>query len=140
MPNSHKPAIIALVVCDNIYQEESGKTALVGLFNRLTGSSFPLRHPKLAVFVSVTDMAPDSVGKLEVVSLESDHTVAEAKGDFPGPVGRLTVVDMNFILKNLVFPEPGIYSIRFSVNGHPLAERRFEVVKPKRKEEKGADE
>lgn len=128
MPNEGiTPAFIALVVCDNIYQEPGGKTALVGLFNRITAKSFPYKHARLAVFVSVTDIRPGTIATLDIVHGETDETVVEAKGKFPDEVGPITVVDMNFILNELVFPKPGTYFVRFFGGDRPLAMRPFEV-------------
>ena len=42
-----KPSPISLVVCDNVYRELGGKSALVGLFNRITSSRFPAKHSRL---------------------------------------------------------------------------------------------
>ena len=122
-----KPTIIALVICDNIYTEPSGKTALVGLFNSVQASEFPHRHGRLAVFVSVTGLRSQAECKLEIVHGETDQVVVTAKGSFPEQVGPVDVVDMEFILGNLVFPESGTYYIRFWGNDHLLAMRPFSV-------------
>jgi len=140
MPNmktEHKPAIIALVLCDNIYTEPSGKSALVGLFNGISAGSFPAKHPRLAVFVSMTDVHPGSAGTLDIVHGETDNPIVEAKGEFQ-EVERTDVVDMSFILNNVTFPEPGLYFIRFFVNGHCLVQRPFDVreVRSKGEEDK----
>lgn len=133
--NEHKPVIIALIVCDNIYTEPGGKTALVGLFNSINSPAFPAKHPKLAVFVSLTDVHPGSVGKIDIVHGESDRPVVVGEGAFPDGVSRTDVVDMSFILNNVPFPEHGMYFIRFFVNGHVLVMRPFDLVLlPKGKE------
>lgn len=123
----HKPAHIAIVVCDNIYTEPGGKTALVGLFNRIGSTTFPFQHPRLAVFVSLTDMAAGTKGKLDVVHGETDEPIIAAEGLFSDEVGRTDVVDMSFVLNNVQFNEPGTYFIRFFANGHLLGLRPFEV-------------
>ncbi len=126
-----KPAIIALVVCDNIYREPGGKTALVGLFNRLTAHKFPIMHPRMAVFVSVTGVRRGSTAKLDIVHGENDRLVVAAEGPFPKEADPVSVVDMSFILNNVVFPEPGTYYIRFWGNEHLLVMRPFVVGKVK---------
>lgn len=128
-----KPSIIALIVCDNIYVEPGGKLALVGLFNNISAREFPASHSRLAVFVSVTDLRPNSKGRLEIVHSETDQNVVHAEGAFGKEVSPLTVFDMNFLLKDLVFPDPGAYFIRFWVNEHLLVQRPFNVVQTPRK-------
>ena len=133
MPSSVKPTPIALVVCDNIYSEPGGgKTALVGLFSGITASSFPARHPRMAVFASLTGLRSDATAKLEIVHAETDHVIVSAQGPFPKECTPLTVVDMNFIFDNVVFPSAGTYYIRFWANEHLIVMRPFEV-RPSRK-------
>lgn len=128
MASTVKPAPIALIVCDTIYQEQpAGKTALVGLFNGIHAVSFPATHPRMAVFASMTGVREGSTAKLEIVHAETDHSVVSVEGPFPGKVAPTTVVDMNFVLDNVTFPEEGTYYIRFWANGHLLLMRPFEV-------------
>ena len=52
-----------------------------------------------------------------------------SKGRCRGKPDPLTIVDMNFILNNVVFPKEGTYFIRFWTNGHILMQRPFDVRK-----------
>ena len=125
-----KPSIIALVICDDIYQEPStGKTALVGLFNSLrTTTKCPIVHPKMAVFVSVVGLRPGSSAKLEIIHAENDRPIVVAEGKFPDTVDPLTIADMFFVLGNVAFPIPGTYYVRFWSNTHLVVMRPFEVI------------
>ena len=133
-----KPSHIALVVCDNVYRESGGKTALVGLFNQLVAEKFPARHARLCVYVSVTGVRPNTKLRLEIVHSETDHTVATLKGPPPKEADPTTICDFDFTLGNLIFPEPGLYYIRFWGNDHLLAQRPFAAIKAKRGEDKGS--
>lgn len=130
--NELKPSPIALVVCDNIYSEPTGKVALVGLFNNISARQFPASHPRLVVFVSLTGVRKGMTGKLDIVHSETDNPIVEARGGFDQNVGPTDIVDMSFILNNVTFPEPGMYYIRFFGNGHPLLMRPFVVGKSTR--------
>lgn len=123
------PSPIALIVCDNVYRESSGKTALVGLFSQIAAPKFPAHHPRLCVYACVTDIRPNTKLKLEIVNAETDHCVVTMEGPPPTETTPLTICDMNFDLRNLVFPEPGMYFIRFWGNDSMLLQRPFEVVK-----------
>jgi hypothetical protein len=123
-----KPSPIALVLCDSIYQEQpGGKTALVGLFNSINCRSLPLKHPRMAVFASLTGLRGNSRAKLEIVHGETDQCVVAAEGPLPSGANPLSVVDMNFIFNNVVFSDEGQYFLRFWANGHPLMMRPFTV-------------
>lgn len=131
MPNNeHKPVIIALVVCDNIYSEPGGKSALVGLFDNIRARTLPAKHPKLAVYVSVTDVEPGSHAKLDIVHAETDALVVSGEGPFPADTERLDIVDMQFVLNNVAFREAGLYFVRFFCNGHILVQRPLRVIVP----------
>ncbi len=139
VPSSIKPTAIALVVCDNIYSEPGGKTALVGLFNGIAAHKFPVKHPRMAVFASVTDLREGSTAKLEIVHAETDGVVVSAEGPFPEGYSPITVVDMNFIFNNIVFKEEGTYFVRFWANEHLLMMRPVQVnLIKKRGEDKNA--
>ncbi|MCP4593296.1 MAG: hypothetical protein GY842_21375 [bacterium] len=133
MANNVKPTPIALVVCDNIYEEPGGKVALVGLFNNIVTSELPVTHPRLAVFASVTGLRKGSQAKLEILHGESESAVVAAQGPFPDDVDPLSVVDMSFVFNNVTFEEEGTYFIRFWGNDHVLMMRPFQVCKRKKK-------
>ena len=123
-----KPNIIALVVCDEIYIEPTGKVALVGLFAQILTKKCPFIHPKMAIYVSVSGLRPGSQGKLEIVHGEAEHTpLVVAEGKFPDDAGPLDVLDMQFILNNVAFQTPGKHFIRFWGNQHLIAMRPFHV-------------
>lgn len=135
MPSTVKPTPIALVVCDNIYHEPSGKVALVGLFNNIATDQMPAKLHRMAIFASLTDLRDGSTAKLEIVHGENDRIIVAAQGPFPKGYTPLTVIDMNFIFNNVTFPDVGTYFIRFWANDHLLLMRPFEVAVTKKKGE-----
>jgi len=109
MSSTVKAAPIALVLCDAIYQDPvGGKTTLVGLFNNIAATKFPIAHPRLAVFASVTGLREGSHAKLEIIHGETEQPIVSASGPFPKETMPLTVADLNFVFNNVVFPEEGI--------------------------------
>lgn len=130
MQSSIKPSPIALVVCDDIYHGDgTGKAALVGLFNTVSARSFPVKHGRLCVYVSVTDVRPNSVFEIDIVHGETSKPVVAMKGPPPPNTQPTTICDLMFVLENVTFPEPGRYYIRFFGNGHILLQRPFEVTR-----------
>jgi hypothetical protein len=128
-----------LVLCDNIYQDPTGKRALVGLFNRIVASSFPVRHPLLSIYVSVTSLRPKSRLKLEIVRADQEEElIASAEGQAPAEAAAspTTVCDLMFRLQNVRFDKPGAYLIRVSGNDSVLMQRPFDVRQAPGKEEK----
>lgn len=129
-----KPVPIALVVCDNVYTEPGGKQALVGLFNRISARKFPAIHPRLCVFVSLTEALPGTKCKLDIVHAETDEPVLAAEGPMPRDLGPIAVWDLVFRFENVHFKEPGKYYVRFFGNDTIILQRPFEVALLKGKE------
>ena len=124
-----KPTPIALVVCDNIYRESTGKTALVGLFNTIAASEFPVRHSRICVYATVASARPTDTYKLDVIHAETDEVLFTAEGPPPEKVDPVKICDFTFTIDNLVFKEPATYFIRFWGNNHLLLQRPITVTK-----------
>lgn len=123
-----EPELIAIVVCDEVIRDQmTHKFTLVGLFNQVAAVSFPYRHPRLNVFVSLTNGHGESAGKLRLVSHDAEQPIVELKGRirFPDP---LAVVDMHFNLVNIVFLKPGSYGFDLYCDEVLIGSRRFRVV------------
>jgi len=132
MMDKPAPTGIAIVICDQIIEDKlTGKKSLIGIFNQIATQSFPCRHPQVCVFVSLTEGRGQCAARLRIVHDESDHVVAEVNGNIQFPDVHM-VVELNFSLVGLVFPEPGVYAIEFYCDDALVLERRFQVshIKP----------
>ena len=125
-----KPSPIALVVCDALYQDPSGKAALVGLFNRLVAAKFPATHPQMCVYASVTEVRTGTKFRLVIEHAENGRRVAELSAEPPpeAAMNPTTVLDLRFVLQGLTFPEPGRYYIQFWADDRLLLQRPFDAV------------
>lgn len=128
------PVPIALVVCDNVYREPSGKIALVGLFNRLFAAKLPARHPRLCVYASLTEIRPRTKLQLRIVHPETDAVVASIDGESSPNSDPMAVEDTVFFLSNLLFPQAGRYDIQLWGGGNLLSQRPFIVSRTRREE------
>ena len=125
------PIGLAIVICDQIIEDKlTGKKSLIGIFNQIGTQNFPCRHPQISVFVSLTDGHGQCAARLRIVHDESDHVVAEVNGGIQFPDVHV-VVELNFNLVGLVFPQPGMYSIEFYCDDALVLERRFTVTQVK---------
>ena len=132
MTDKPSPTGLAIVICDQIIEDKlTGKKSLIGIFNQIGTQNFPCRHPQVCVFVSLTEGRGQSAARLRIVHDESSHVVAEVNGNIQFPDVNV-VVELNFNLVGLVFPEPCMYSIEFYCDDAIILERRFTVshVKP----------
>ena len=101
----------------------SGKLNILGIFDRLTTSAFPTRHPRLSLVlrfaaglqelgkheVGIALKAPD--GK-QLVRIDGEMNLA------PGPLARGVVLVPHVLnMDGLVFPVAGRYSFDVKVDG-----------------------
>ncbi len=121
------PTPIALVICESIYEDKGGKRALIGLFNQIIAQRFPISHGGMFVFVSITSLRPKTICKLDIVNAETDALVAMMEGPLQDD-NPVVVCDLVFEMRNLVFPEPGKYFVRFWGNDQILMQRPIDVL------------
>jgi hypothetical protein len=123
-----KPLPLAIIICDSVYRDGvTGKATLLGLFSRIHAKTFPVIHPQLFVFVSLTDGRGQMEAELRLVERETNEQVMSLRGPiaFPTP---LDVVEMVFDVRNLKFDAPGNFVFEFRCGGEILGQRRFEVT------------
>ena len=88
------PAYSAMLICDMAIREEgTGKVSLIGIFENVSATVFPARHPLLCVYCKLTDAQGDYAFRLELVrafragetSLISSSSLADSflKGRVP---------------------------------------------------------
>jgi len=132
MTNTHSsPTGLAIIVCDQIIEDKlTHKKSLIGIFNQIATGKFPCQHGRLAVFVSLTEGRGVSAARLRIAHEESGHVVAEVNGQIQFPDIH-AVLELNFDMVGLVFPQAGMYSIEFYCDDALVLERRFHVVQLK---------
>ena len=120
------PRCMALLVCNDVIEDKrTNNKTLVGLFNRITAPRLPTKHPRLYIFISITDFsgtAPLAVRisspSKEVMTLNGELKCEDAAA----------VADIVLELQALPLEEPGRYHIELIVSGMPIADRFFHVT------------
>ena len=123
------PSGLAIVICDQIIEDKlTGKKSLIGIFNQIAAAQFPCRHPRVCVFVSLTEGRGTNQVRLRVAHEETGQTIAEVKGKIQF-ADIHAVAELNFDLQGLTFPQPGLYAIEFYCDDALVLERRFHLLK-----------
>lgn len=118
----------SLIICDTIILDSfTRKHSLVGIFNTLQASAFPLVYPQLAVFAQLTGGKGTERVTLRCVATSESLTILESRRtiQFPNPG---TVVELQFVIHNLTFPGPDLYAFQLHCGGQPILEARFNVI------------
>lgn len=120
-----KPAGLALILCDQIIiEKETEKKSLIGQFSVVNATSFPALHPKLSLFVLLTN--GNGIQQISVRCCKEGETeklfslAGEVEFDNPQQI-----VELCFNLSNLVFLAPGMYVFEVSAEGEYIFERRI---------------
>lgn len=114
MANSPIPSVIAMLLCDQIINEEgTQKKSLIGIFQQLNSPMYPVAMPRMAVYARVADVMENTEFQLRVVRLAGlqEFLILEAKAQvvIRDPT-KPTELSFNFI--NLVFDQPGVYEFQ----------------------------
>jgi hypothetical protein len=126
-PLKPTPVGLALIVCDMIIEDKlTNKKSLIGTFNNIAAPTFPCRHPKMCVFVSLTEGKGSYAARLRIINEDTQQSVVDMRGNIQMQDIN-AVVELNFDLVGIVFPAPGLYSIEFYCDDALLMERRFNV-------------
>jgi len=118
----------ALVICDLIIDDiNTRKKSLVGIFSVIRAKSFPVQHPAMTVFASLTNGNGEVPVVLRCVRIADEHEVLSVAGAvrFPDPN---QVIDLVFNLNGVPFEQPGLYSFELLSDGNILLEKRFSVI------------
>lgn len=120
------PLPLALVVCDHIWRDPySGKVNVLGTFNAVASTTFPLVQPVLSIYVALTDGQGQMDVQLRLIDVDDasepvfDFTTTVTFGD-PRIVGEI-----EFSRTHVSFPAPGEYRLQLYANHEFLLERRL---------------
>ncbi|MDD4013399.1 MAG: hypothetical protein PHW14_04330 [Candidatus Omnitrophica bacterium] len=130
-----KPIPLTMVICDAVIDDKkTGKKSLIGLFNNISSGKMPCVHPRLNVFITMTEGYGNYDGVLRCVPSESGKQVMEMKGPlvFRDPH---QVVELDFEINNIRFDQYGEYRFEFLCGGELLISRKFKVSQIAKKEE-----
>jgi len=122
------PIGVALMLCDRVITDAvTQEKTLVATFSQLHSVSFPCMHPRLTVFVAITNGRGTIDTEVRCINeTEQNSVVFAMKGaiQFNNPND---VVEMGFQFNNLVFQKPGLHSIQFLCEGELILQRRFQL-------------
>ncbi len=125
-----KPEILSLVVCDQIITDRvTGKQSLIGIFSVIHATNFPVNHPQLSVYTSLTSGHGSVELMIRIVdSNEVRPPLVQGQGkvEFHSP---LAVANLALQFHGLVFPEAGQYRVQLLCNGELLREARLHVMR-----------
>lgn len=111
-----KPQLLVWLTCDAVHIDPaSGKHTILGVFSNIKARTFPVVHPHMVWFMTLTDVQPGkhriklSMGLNPANPAELIHREFESQS----PLHRINLINE---LHNLRFEQPGEYSIVIEVD------------------------
>jgi len=126
-----QPTLLFSILCDDIRREENGKFILIGLFEAIGASSFPVRHPTLYVMNCWCSGIGTFKQHTRIVTVDNVKLIEDDETEFSLPdlkAKHRIVARFN----NIHFQTAGEYAVEVLLNGelkvrYPLLIRK---VKP----------
>ena len=115
-----KPQVLAWLTCDGVHVDPAtGKHTILGIFAAIRGRQFPVVHPYMVWFLTLSDV-PTGAHKVKI-SMGTDHAsmapLIEQPFESQNPLQRINLINE---IRNLSFPKPGDYSLVIEVDDEPL--------------------
>jgi len=115
-----KPQLLAWLTCDGVHIDPgSGKHTILGVFSNIQGREFPIVHPFMVWFLTLTDCAAGD-HKMKISMGFEDHAPEPLlERPFPShsPLDRINLINE---IRHLTFPAPGEYSLLVEIDDEPL--------------------
>jgi hypothetical protein len=131
-PNSRgvqsKPNLLCWLTCDGVHIDPaSGKHTILGIFSNIRAHQFPVTHPFMVWFLTVTDCAagPHRMKILLGLDATNPTPLIERPFESQGPLQRINLINE---INNLTFPEPGDYSLVIEIDDEPLLATNLTVT------------
>jgi hypothetical protein len=115
-----KPSLLAWITCDGVHIDPaSGKHTILGVFSNIKARSFPVVHPYMVWFLTLTDVQPGTHQIRMSMGLDPTNPAELLHREFESqsPLHRINLINE---LRNLRFEAPGDYSIVIEVDDEPI--------------------
>ncbi|MBT5901345.1 MAG: hypothetical protein HOH58_04465 [Opitutaceae bacterium] len=124
-----KPQVLTWLTCDGVHIDPAtGKHTILGVFSNIRGRQFPLTHPFMVWFLTLSDV-PEGEHTIKL-SMGLDPTNLQPLIERPfkssGPIQRINLINE---VRNLTFKDPGDYGIIVEIDEEPLLATNLQVSK-----------
>ncbi|MFT3784292.1 MAG: hypothetical protein QM790_19970 [Nibricoccus sp.] len=123
-----KAQVLVWITCDGVHIDpSSGKHTILGVFSNIRARQFPVVHPFMIWFLTLSDV-PAGEHKIKIsLGLDPANTVPiiDRKFESQSPLQRINLINE---IRNLNFDQPGDYSIIVEVDDEPLLATNITVT------------
>ena len=128
----HTPMLKSFVIADSVFQQSvTNKWCIIGIFQRIQATKFPVLHQSLGLYVSVGDAQGEYDVRVDFRNAE-DKRLASFSGLHLQVKDRLAEVNFGIQTRDLIIPSPGKYHFFLHFNTDQIGQIPLEavVIKP----------
>ena len=123
-----KPQLLAWLTCDGVHIDPgSGKHTILGIFSNIQARQFPVTHPFMIWFLTITDCSAGP-HKLKIsmgLGPTRMQQLLERPFESQSPLHRINLINE---IRNLSFPAPGDYALLIEIDDEPLLATNIAVT------------
>lgn len=119
-PVQSKPQLLAWLTCDGVHIDPgSGKHTILGIFSNIQARQFPVTHPFMIWFLTISDVSPGQHSLKISMGLEGTtaQQLLERPFESQSPLHRINLINE---IRNLSFPGPGEFELLVEIDDELL--------------------
>jgi len=123
------PKLNSILLCDFVAQDpQSGKSYVMGVFDRIWIASAPATHRFLTIYARLTDAEGSYKVRIDFVNLATSEVIGSHEVEQPVEIrDRLSSFNVIVGIQNLPIPGTGDYSFQLHADDKFLGETPFHV-------------
>ncbi len=125
-----KPQMLSFLVCDGVHIDPmTGKQTILGVYSHLASRTFPFRHPRLFLLLTLAGLTTGKHNLKIAIGLPMEEQKVVVQRDFEsaGPMQKLNLLSE---IQGLAFPVPGDYAISIDIDDENLIVTSLPVIGP----------
>ncbi len=123
-----KPQLLCWLTCDGVHMDPgSGKHTILGVFSNIKAHRFPVTHPFMVWFMTLTDCSPGEHKMRILMGLDATQVqpLIERPFESSSPLDRINLINE---IRNLTFPQAGDYSLLIEIDDEPILATNLTVT------------
>ena len=122
-----EPVLVGLLFADHIIDEKNNKKGIIGTFGKFHSARFPTRFPPWYIYAAVTNIRDEHDFSLNLVYDKAQQVIVPINGKLKID-DELSVIELTFKIDGAIFPEAGIYTLTFNIDGQQVGSRILQVL------------
>jgi hypothetical protein len=115
-----KPQLLCWTICDAVHIDPAtGKHYLLGCFSNIQARSFPVHHPRMIWFLTLTDVhaGPHQLRLLFGRDVTEARTLVERTFESESPLHKINLINE---IRNVHLEGPGLYAAVVEIDDEPI--------------------